>query len=305
MSDVIEIACSIDAAYAPHLAVMLKSLQRANPGESFRAHVLHDGIDEELRARVDAVVPGIEIAWKDCRNDPAMRFRTILHISRAVYLRLTLAEVLPLDVMRVLFLDADLVVDGGIRPLWKLDLKGKVCAAATDPGVRWEDFSRKWNLSPEGRYFNAGVMLFDMERLRAGGHLKQALGILEEHERALDYIEQCALNIALHGQWLPLDPRWNFQRARLYADGSAWQSIDPAPREPVIIHFTESHKPWRSDEWHPYAWLYLRNLWGTPFWKSVCRAGKINPVVACKWWLRWIIKRPRSFPDPLPKERTA
>jgi len=293
MAENMEIVCGIDSAYAPHLAVMLTSIVASNPGQQIRVHVLHDGIDATLRARVTACTPALEIVWMEARNHRILDFDTVLHVTRATYLRLTMLEVLDPEIKRVLYLDVDLIANGDLRPLWNIDLGGKVCAAVVDPGVVPEEFAAKWSLPGPGQYFNAGVMLIDFDRLREKPFLQRAIDILANPAAHYEYADQDALNIVLWNEWLPIDPVWNFQRKYLYHHFEARKTLAPIPREPTIIHFTERYKPWRRSEWHPYAWLYLRNLRHTPFKEEVLRAGQIGITDYCKWWLRWKLKRRR------------
>jgi lipopolysaccharide biosynthesis glycosyltransferase len=290
-----EIVCGIDSVYAPHLGVMLTSLVATNPAQPIRVHVLHDGIDPALRARVAACVPSIQIEWKEIADHRVLNFDTILHITRATYLRLTMLEALDPEIKRILYLDVDMIVNGDLRPLWDINLGDKVCAAVVDPGAVPEEFAAKWSLATPGQYFNAGVMLFDLDRLREKPFLQRAADILANPATPCEYADQDALNIVLWNEWLPVDPGWNFQRKFLYDNFTAWKALAPMQREPAIIHYTERYKPWRRSEWHPYAWLYLKNLSRTPFREQVLEAGEISFRDRCKWWLRWLLKRPPIF----------
>jgi lipopolysaccharide biosynthesis glycosyltransferase len=291
----IEIVCGIDSAYAPHLAVMLTSIVASNPGQNIRVHVLHDGVDAALRARVEACTPALQIVWKDAGNHPILDFDPVLHVTRATYLRLIMLEALDPEIKRVLYLDVDLIANGDLWPLWNIDLGGKVCAAVVDPGVAPDEFAAKWSLPSPGQYFNAGVMLIDFDRLRERPFLQRAIEILADPAAHYEYADQDALNIVLWNEWLPIDPGWNFQRKFLYDDHrAAWRALAPTRREPAIIHFSERYKPWQRSEWHPYAWLYLRYLFRTSFKDEVLRAGQIGLTDCCKWWLRWKLRRPMT-----------
>jgi lipopolysaccharide biosynthesis glycosyltransferase len=292
----VEIVCGIDANYAPHLAVMLNSLVKSNPGQSIRVHVLHDVIAPELRKRVEQCNQHLTINWLSVENHPVLDFGgTLNHITCATFLRLLMVDLLSPSIKRVLYLDVDLIVTGDLRDLWNIDLGGKVCAAVVDPGIEANEFAAKWDLPGPGPYFNAGVMLFDLDKLRSEPFFQRAIRILAKHDNGCTYADQDALNIVLWNNWLPLDPGWNFQRKFLYNGYAAWRVLDPVKRDPVIIHYTENVKPWRKSDWHPCGWLYLRTLLRTPFRKEVLDAGEFNTTLLCKSWLRWLLKRPPMF----------
>jgi lipopolysaccharide biosynthesis glycosyltransferase len=150
-------------------------------------------------------------------------------------------------------------------------------------------------LKGDGFYFNAGVILFDLEALRQTGVLDRALAILSNPDTPCEWADQDALNIVLWGNCKQLHPKWNFQRKFLYDKGAAWDRFVSDNRRPAIIHFTEGFKPWRRDEWHPCGWLYLRSLLKTPFRNRVLSAGEFGILDVMKSWLRWVIKRPPMF----------
>ncbi len=293
----LEIVCGLDSGYAPHLAVMLTSLVASNPDATILCHVLCDGIDEPLRQRVAACCPSITMKWYAVENHRVLEFAPLLQISRATYLRMIMLEVLSPAIKRILYLDVDLIINGDVLPLWNMDLGNKICAAVTDPGVNAAEFAVKYSLLPSDNYFNAGVLLLDLEKLRSQPYMQRGIDILADPPSGtpLEYADQDALNIVLWKDWLPIDPAYNFQRKFLYDDYAAWKAINPVRRAPIIIHYTESFKPWRKSEWHPWAWLYLRNLRRTSFFASVVKAGKIGIVDRWKWWLRYVLKRPAIF----------
>lgn len=296
--DPIVIACGIDGNYAPHLSVMLQSLRDNNPSERFIVYVLHDNIGQELRNLVDSGSPSFEIHWVGADDNPVLNFKEIPHITRATYLRLLMDDLLPIDVSRLIYLDVDLVVSGGIRELWTTDLKGKSCAAVIDPGVDAAAFAQRWQLAKNSEYFNAGVMLIDMNAIRRTGAFKKAIEALADPEGRCEFADQDALNVALWGDWVEIDPGWNFQRKFLYQDFEQWKKLTPSKLRPAIVHFTEAFKPWRSNEWHPCAWLYHRALLKTPFKRAVLSKGGISALALLKSWGRWQLKRPPMFNDP-------
>jgi lipopolysaccharide biosynthesis glycosyltransferase len=289
--DVIEIVCGTDINYIPHLGVLLRSIAVTNRDQPIRAHVLHDGIPESVKLTVAQCAPTITVEWYEVADHQVLEFRPLLQITRATYLRLTMTKVLPSSMRRVLFLDVDMTVTGSLLPLWQTDLQGKVCAAVQDPGGHAEEFARKYSLSPPGQYFNAGVLLFDFEKLCAGLYLENSITLLAQPGAHYEYADQDALNIVLWDRWLPINLKWNFQRKFYYDDFAAFRPSGWF--EPVIIHYTETFKPWRRDEWHPYAWIYLKNLLRTPYRHDVTLKGGIGWLTRYKWWLRYLLKRGR------------
>ena len=175
----IEIVCGTDANYAPHLGVLLRSILATNPGIAFCVHVLHDDVPDSLQNKVAACARSMRLVWYPITDHQLLEFRPLFHISRATYLRLAMAEMLPTTVQRVLYLDVDMVVNDTLIPLWQTRLEEKMlCAAVVDPGVDPQVFALKYALPSSGRYFNAGVLLLDLDALRAEGLLQRAVQLL-------------------------------------------------------------------------------------------------------------------------------
>ena len=168
-------------------------------------YVLSSGITDRTRERVFSSLPtgSASITWLPVALDRFRKFRTISHISQVTYARLLIPLVLPTWVSRVLYLDADLLVLGALAPLWEMDTDGSVLGAVADHGVNLLiDEGRASGLGvPQVRdYFNAGVLLIDLDQWRQKQISEIALEYLERHPDS-PYSDQDALNVACDGQW--------------------------------------------------------------------------------------------------------
>lgn len=291
-TETIEIVCCTDANYVPHTAALLASIED-NSSDQHRFHIVHDAVPESLRDEVNAQFSNLDINWYSVVDHPALSLPPLLQISRATYLRLIIDEVLDVSVLRVLYLDVDMIVTGSLKPLWNTDLGSNLSAAVEDPGIDAKQFAEKFNLPSGGQYFNAGMVLFDLGRIRTEGVFKRCLDRMLGDPAAYELADQDGLNEALWGAWCAVDPTWNFQRKFLYDEFDFISTVELINGLPRIIHFTESTKPWQSAEWHPYTWLYLKYLDRTSFGRDVCKAGQIGTISRLKSWLRFHLKRPR------------
>ena len=105
-------------------------------------------------------------------------------------------------------------------------------------------------VSEGGRYFNAGVLLLDIDACNRIGLTERAIDYLREHPGS-PYADQDALNVVCGDEWKVLDPRWNFQQHRHFR-------IDrlPPDRRPAIVHFITSAKPWKPSSGSINSTLY-------------------------------------------------
>lgn len=247
MSCPLVFAC--DAAYAMPLATILRSIVESNCDcWPLEVHVLSDNISEELQRRVFNSLPAgsVTIRWVPVDVRLFQEFATPPHISKMTFARILIPRIFTNTVSRVLYLDTDLLVLDDLGLLYKTDLEGAVLGAVLDsldmqlkhgrPG--FEEVLAK--VPRVQNYFNAGVLLIDLERWRKERISEKALEYLAQHTQT-PFVDQDALNLACDGLWKRLDPRWNFHdhhyEIRL-------ENMGPGER-PGIVHFTTSLKPWK------------------------------------------------------------
>ena len=194
------------------------------------------------------------------------------------YFRMLIPRLLPGDVERAIYLDCDVVVCADLARLWEQELSGHLCLAAQDPSAPYIDADhglpdgggcvthighrrpianyRALGLDPCASYFNAGVMLIDVNGWRHANLTKQLFSCLTNNREHVLWWDQYALNVVLSGRWGHLDPRWN-QGAHIFKYPSWEQSpfdrttFDEQRHDPFIVHFTTSKKPWLAACRHP------------------------------------------------------
>jgi len=92
-------------------------------------------------------------------------------MSVATYYRLLVTGLLPSAVSRAIWIDCDLVVTDDLARLWDMDLAGRHALAVQDHGVPFVSSPgvshyERLGLRADHGYFNAGVMLLDLDLLR-------------------------------------------------------------------------------------------------------------------------------------------
>jgi lipopolysaccharide biosynthesis glycosyltransferase len=243
--DVIQIACSVDEHYALPLAVMLISLaDRLSPPHRVQVRILHTDLSP---ATLDILTSFKDVTAHEIPREELSLLPTNKNFPLVAAAPLLLPQLLP-DVGRVLFLDADLLVLADVEALWRHDLAGRALAAATDPAIpqcRSPRGVKQWRargIPPHTPYFNAGVMLIDLDTWRLRQIAPQALAYLHEEGPATDFYHQQALNGIAWNDCSRLPQRWNTPASA----GRGFGSAEPSdPDTPGIIHFSGRMKPWR------------------------------------------------------------
>lgn len=248
VSQPVVLAC--DEAYAMPLATALRSIIDSNTsGEPLEFHVLTTGMLEATRVRVFDSLPAgsASIRWVPVRLDAFLECQTRSHISKMTYARLLIPSILP-GAAKAIYLDADILVFSDLTPLWATDLQGAVVGAVLD-GMDAQLKNQEPSLEEVPRvagYFNAGVLLMDLDLWRSRQISERALDYLARHPQS-PFSDQDALNVACDGQWKRLDARWNCQA---HLEHHAIQDMLPEQR-PGIMHFVTAGKPWNL--WVPNA----------------------------------------------------
>jgi lipopolysaccharide biosynthesis glycosyltransferase len=182
------------------------------------------------------------------------------------YDKLTIADRLPSQVRKVIWLDCDTLVLADLAELWALPLDNTHVLAVTDSLV--PTVSSRFGVSgfaelgldPSSAYFNAGVMVVNTALWRDSKVANGALNYLRRFRDRVFFWDQEALNVMLAGRWKPLESRWNWSANldRLSRNGSA--SHAALNGQPRIVHFSGNLKPWVVRDAMDFDTAYFRVL---------------------------------------------
>jgi lipopolysaccharide biosynthesis glycosyltransferase len=265
------IVCATDGNYLPHCTAMLQSLMANADKNSTHVYLILDNVNPEVLAKA------IEYLWHICpsfsilKADPmdVIGFPVNGHASVATYFRLLLPGLLPNKLNRVIFIDSDAIVTTNLSELWNTPLQGKALAAVPDHCLSCRDHGYV-----HGEYFNAGIMLIDLDRWRKTDIIGIGKSFANANPHRLRHWDQDVLNYVFKHDWLPLGERWN-ACPHLYGLLPEY-TLDPdvltasekiAIQEPAIIHFAGPGpvKPWNAQCIHPLRHRYLNAKAQTPW----------------------------------------
>lgn len=195
--------------------------------------------------------------------------------TNVVLARLLLDKLLPNDIDRVLYLDADSVVLGDLSDFYNLDLKGKVLAMAIEPTVNKE---RKNKLGLKKYYYhNSGVLLIDLKKWRTKNIGNKVIDFFIKNKRVIFAPDQDALNGELKDNIYSLPPKYNYfniynqYNYRFFVkllkplDYISKDVYDDSVKNPLIIHYLGEERPWRKGNRHKYKKQYIKYLNLTPY----------------------------------------
>jgi len=293
MSECIDIAMGFDGRYAPHAANVMASIIRHAPGARLRFILLQSGVSEATKRRTEATARGAAFVWIEVREEDLPDF-THGHLNRTVLFRLGLEALAPQDCGRVVYVDSDTIVLGDIRELAAVDLGGHALGAVTDCYQDADRFATAWSLPKGGRYFNSGVLVIDLVKVRAEKLFSRAIDFVARNGDRLLFADQDGLNFAFWNRSAVVEPTWNVQRFATRAEIAAETAPDRrwGHKRPRLIHYIGTEKPWMRNVWHPWAWAYWDNLKRTPFIQEVVQTYRMDFVQRMRLRLRWMLRKP-------------
>ena len=262
---VVNILMCTNALFLQHTAVCLVSLLATNPGFFFNIVIVGrvaETLDEGKLRRSLTRFPNHRVTFQTFAPPADLRLPLVpgSHYTIDTYTRIWLGDFFPAEVNRVLYLDADIVVVGDIGELWNTDLAGSLMGAVDIPGS--DQGVRRLGMRAEDGYFNAGMLLIDVEQWRATRAEQSILDYINAWPERLEY-DQDALNACFRSRTRRLDYKWNvirpFFREPL-ALPLARAEIEAVRRDAVVIHFNGGSKPWHYFCDHPRRDAYEKYL---------------------------------------------
>ncbi|OMO53783.1 Glycosyl transferase, family 8 [Corchorus capsularis] len=273
-ADQIHIAMTLDANYLRGtMAAVLSMLQHSTCPENLSFHFLCAHSDTELVSSIRSTFPYLNFTIY-LFDSSRVRGKISKSIRQALdqplnYARIYLADILPADVKRVIYLDSDLVVVDDIEKLWGVDMEDKVLAAPEYCHANFTYYFNEafWsdsvlNKTFQGRnpcYFNTGVMVVDVEKWRNGGYTKKVEEWMafQKQKRIYHLGSLPPFLLVLAGNIKAVNHRWN--QHGLGGDNfeGKCRSLHPGPIS--LLHWSGKGKPWlRLDSRKPCV---VDHLW--------------------------------------------
>jgi lipopolysaccharide biosynthesis glycosyltransferase len=238
-------------------------------GRRLAAYVVDDGIPPDDKRRVaDSMPANASVSWISPVRENFDRLPLWGRMPITTYDKLMVAEFLPADAHRAIWLDCDMLVLADIGELWLRPFDGASTLAVQDTLVplvssrfgvgRYAEIGIESNAP----YFNAGMMVVDVDAWRRDDVAGKGLDYLKRFRESVFFWDQEALNAALAGRWTEIEPRWNWS-ANLDRLSRPSDRPDARSVEARIVHFNGSLKPWLVDDSDGLGIPYFEYLDGT------------------------------------------
>ena len=266
----IPIFFAIDDAYTPFLAVALQSLiDNASKNYNYSIKVLHTNVKEENKEKIinKYKSENVNIEYVDLNyyiEKVKDKLYTRDYYTNTTYFRLFLPELYP-QYNKVLYLDSDIIIKGDISELYNTELGTNLVAAAPDDIIQYNKVFQDYaelvvGVSKYQYYFNAGVLLMNLDELRKFDFQNKFLYLLGTVKFSVAQ-DQDYLNRLCKGRVTLLDRAWDCMP--LVNETTKVEDIK-------LVHYNFAYKPWHFEDvlYQEFFWEYAEK---TEFYDEIMK----------------------------------
>lgn len=246
-----------------HLAATMTSILE-NTNRIWNISIIYESLSENDRRKMNELMKEYPSKLEYIQVDEKELEKAMIHKGNSLksekFLKLCIPEILK-TTDRVIYLENDTIVLKSLETLYNMDLEDKSIGVIPEGRELQRVKLERLKLNKDRVYFNTGILVMDLEKLRANKKFQKVLEFCEYPNRDLDNFEQDSMNIVFENDFTVNDIVWNYTLENSEEDERAIDDIG-------IIHYTEKIKPWdcRSiSKYKKFYWKYLRK---TPWWLS-------------------------------------
>lgn len=252
----LHVSYGIDRNFLYGCGISIASLLKANSDISFSFHVFTDYFDDEqsrlFKALAEQYKTSIKIYLIDCeqlRSLPSTK-----NWSYATYFRFIIADYFSNQLERMIYMDADIMCQGSLKPLLDIQFEQDEIAAVVPERdkVWWQKRADALGIpSIASGYFNAGFLVLNLVNWSKFDISTKAMELLSQEtvKAKLSYLDQDILNMLLTEKVIYLDGKYNTQYSINY-ELQKGKKENPITSDTVLIHYIGPTKPWH--EWANY-----------------------------------------------------
>lgn len=255
----IPIFFAVDDGYCPFLAVAIQSLiDNSSAKNTYLIKILNTDISEENKEKIGKYKRGnVDIEFVDLTNyieKVKDKLYTRDYYSKTTYFRLFLPNLYP-QYDKVLYLDSDIVILDDIAKLYNTEMEDNLVAAAPDDIIQFNEVFQEYvekvvGVADHKRYFNAGILLMNLDEMRKFGFQEKFIYSLDRITFAVAQ-DQDYLNRLCKGRVKLFDRIWN-----------RMPIADPKIKveDVKLVHYNLAFKPWHFEDilYKEFFWSYAQ-----------------------------------------------
>ena len=265
----LDIVLITDENYIPYTQVAIKSAILAKcPQNIYNFHIMTLDVTQSSQKELQSLAEeNVNINILEQQEVDLFYIRGT-HVSKTSLLKYYIANVLP-NVDKALYIDSDTLILQDLTNLYNTDIENKYLAAVKDPSWFFENYHvKELGLEYRGFYFNSGVMLMNLKKIRDDNFIQALEEYTNNNYRT--YMDQDALNVLVKNDVVLLDVEYNTMNfffdhnpidvlAKFY--NRQWQNYEDVFKNATIIHFASSKKPLSATVNKTEFFYMLQKLW--------------------------------------------
>lgn len=232
----------------------LKSIALHGGYEHYHVYVLHSDFEQSMAAAIGTdFQKNMTFHFIQTQDTMFDGFPETARYPREIYYRLAAPLLLPENLDRILYLDADTVVINSLRELYETDFEENLYVGCTHIRKFLTKFNRARLKSEKAEaYLNTGVLMMNLPSLREELRMEEIAQYVHQQGHAFILPDQDIL-AALYGDRVKQVDTMKFNLSdkilRIYNANHKNAPIDLQwiRENSVIIHYCGKNKPWNSD----------------------------------------------------------
>lgn len=257
----IDLAFCINDAYADYVCVAVKSVCENNRSPQLVIHVLSDNLSTASVDKLHSVVDpysGVRLKYYEVDDSHLRGLKDTWSVY--TWYRVLLPSVLPTGISRVLYLDADIIVEDDLSSLWTLDMTDKAIGCAIDVLTHDPDSFARCKFPKHKKYVCAGVMLMNLDYWRRYSLAERIVEYGYSHDSEIRFPDQDTINALCADSKVVLPMRYGIQESffrdeRFHTIEYRRQLIE-CVECPAIVHFAGC-APWIRE----FDWSVMHHRW--------------------------------------------
>lgn len=305
---ILPIAFTCDDHYFKYASVVICSIvHNSNKNTKYEINIISEFISEENRILANQIIQiksNFSILYHILKIENPEKFHLNSYMSLSTYYRFFIFDLLQ-NYDRVLYLDSDLIIDNDISFYADIDFGGKNAIVSPSNFVQnllvkniEHDFTRDYFsnillMEDFKKYFNAGVILFNIKLIREKNIDQKFFEAINCIKKPI-FQDQDILNSVLHnnGGVKFVSEEFNFTKGmkislrRLLLNGLS-QKFGKNKRNKwfTIYHYVGKIKPWQK--YNLDSSLFYFYAYKTPFIRKIFEANNtyVSKVLQTKLWI--------------------
>lgn len=240
-----------DDNYIPPALILLVSIFE-NTREKVDIWYFYDKLSDNSIKKLNDIVEkwGGTLHLVEVKDEVFDKVPLNAHFTKETYFRLLVADLLPKNIERVLYLDPDIVINKDIQDFYYQPFNEYALVACLDSCITNDNETiKRLKLPKHSSYFNAGVLLINLDYYRKNINVDEMFKYIENNADSLKYCDQDVLNVFFAEKVKFCEPKYNLLLCNISASSKKIE-------EAVVLHYAGSQKPWKAGYKHGALEIY-------------------------------------------------